>query len=279
MTHQVQTYWQRCQETVSFLKKTVQPWRKPDLAIVLGSGLGNFGARIENPHIIPYSEIPHFHAATVKGHAGNLIFGKIGSKQVVCQQGRYHYYEGHTIGETIFPIRVLAGLGAPNLLVANAAGGINPDFKVGDIMVIEDHINFQGTNPLMGPNDARFGPRFPDMTYAYDPEFRKQIHASARACEMSLRDGVYISVTGPSYETPAEIRCFRTLGADAVGMSTVNEVIAANHCGLKVLGLSCIANAAAGMDAQKLTHEDVARVITEMSHRFEELVLHWVVNS
>ena len=203
--------WDRCQETVAYIKEQV-PWKKPNLAVVLGSGLGNFGARIENPVILPYSEIPHFHVSTVKGHAGNLIFGTIAGKRVVCQQGRYHYYEGHPISETIYPIRVMRMLGADNLLVSNAAGGINGDFRVGDIMVIRDHINFQGTNPLMGPNDERFGKRFPDMTYPYDSTYMKGIRACAESMGLSLRDGVYISVTGPSYETPAEIHCFRTLG-------------------------------------------------------------------
>lgn len=268
--------WERCQETVSYIKERVTPWQKPECAIVLGSGLGKFGARIENPTVIPYEQIPHFHASTVKGHAGNLIFGRVAGKQVVCQQGRYHFYEGHDIAETVFPVRVMRMLGAETLLVSNAAGGINADFRVGDIMIIRDHINFQGTNPLMGENDARIGKRFPDMTYAYDPQHITSLKECAKAQDLSLREGVYISVTGPSYETPAEIHCFRTMGADAVGMSTVNEVIAGNHCGFRVLGLSCIANAAAGMENVRLSHEDVAAVIDTMSHQFENLVIQWI---
>ena len=276
MNAHAQTTWDRCQETVAYIKQSVTPWEPPEMAIVLGSGLGNFGARIDNPKVIPYEDIPNFHVSTVKGHAGNLIFGTIAGKRVVCQQGRYHYYEGHPISETIFPVRVMRALGAETLLVSNAAGGINQDFRVGDIMVIRDHINFQGTNPLIGPNDARFGKRFPDMTYPYDATYVESIHVRAKELGLSLRDGVYISVTGPSYETPAEIRCFRSLGADAVGMSTVNEVIAGNHCDMRVLGLSCIANAASGMEDVRLTHEDVAAVIDKMSHQFEELVLKWI---
>jgi len=276
MTDASNSTWQRCLETVDYLKAVVTPWVEPQLGIVLGSGLGKFGKRIENPTVVAYRDIPHFHPATVKGHAGNLIFGQVGGRQVVCQQGRYHYYEGHPISETIFPIRVMHGLGVKSLLVANAAGGIRESFKVGDIMVIRDHINFQGTNPLMGSNDERFGPRFPDMSYPYDSAFADAVHECANDMGLSLQDGVYISVTGPSYETPAEIRCFRIWGADAVGMSTVNEVIAANHCGMRVLGLSCIANAASGMDSQRLAHEDVAAVIDKMSMQFETLVLRWI---
>ena len=268
--------WRDCLETVAYLKSVSTPWEAPALGIVLGSGLGHFGKRIENPVTVPYTDIPHFHAATVKGHAGNLIFGTVGGHQVVCQQGRYHYYEGHPISDTVFPIRVMHGLGVKTLLVANAAGGIRESFKVGDIMVIRDHINFQGTNPLIGPNDDHFGPRFPDMSYPYDRNYAEAIHRCAKEMNLELQDGVYISVTGPSYETPAEIRCFRIWGADAVGMSTVNEVIAANHCGMRVLGLSCIANAASGMASQRLAHEDVAAVIDRMSHQFESLVLRWI---
>ena len=276
MTRETSSTWQRCLETVAYLKSVVKPWSEPKLGIVLGSGLGRFGEKIENPTVVPYDAIPHFHPATVKGHAGNLIFGKVCGQNVVCQQGRYHYYEGHPIAETIFPIRVMHGLGVQSLLVANAAGGIRESFKVGDIMVIRDHINFQGTNPLIGPNDDHFGPRFPDMSYPYDRQFAEAVHRCAGDMGLTLQDGVYISVTGPSYETPAEIRCFRIWGADAVGMSTVNEVIAANHCGMRVLGLSCIANAASGMDDQRLAHEDVAAVIDTMSQQFESLVLRWI---
>lgn len=275
LTHQ-DNAWEQLQETLIFLKEKTRDLPTPQLAIVLGSGLGNFGHRIENALTIPYQEIPNFQAVTVKGHAGNLIFGTVGGKPVVCQQGRYHFYEGHPISETVFPIRVMAHLGATSLLVANAAGGINPNFQVGDIMLIEDHINFQGTNPLIGPNDDRFGPRFPDMTYAYDPKHRALVNTCADELGLSLQRGVYISVTGPSYETPAEIRFFRTIGADAVGMSTVNEVIAANHCGMRVMGLSCIANAAAGMDENRLSHDDVAKAINTMSHQFENLVIKWI---
>jgi len=267
--------WQQHQETIAFIRDRI-PDFDPEIAIVLGSGLGRFVDKIETTAVLPYAEIPHFKPTAVLGHAGNLVFGTLAGRRLVCQQGRYHYYEGHTIAEVVFPIRIMHGLGARTLLVSNASGGIDRDFRVGDIMVIRDHINFTGTNPLLGPNEPRFGPRFPDMTYAYHPDLRNAIHRIAGDLDIALREGVYIGVSGPTYETPAEIDAFRILGAHAVGMSTVPEVIAANHVGMKVLGLSCIANAAAASGADKLDHGDIEQVIGAMSDRFENLVAAWI---
>ncbi len=267
--------WHKREETLAFLKERVGDF-EPEIAVVLGSGLGGFGARLEPHAVIAYTEIPHFKPVGVLGHAGNLIFGTLGGRRLVCQQGRYHYYEGHAIAEVVFPIRVMHGLGARTLVVTNAAGGIDPSLEVGDIMMIRDHINLQGTNPLIGTNDDRFGPRFPDMTYAYDPAFRVALRVLAEELGLQLHEGVYLAVSGPSYETPAEIRAFGMLGADAVGMSTVPEVIAANHLGMKVLGLSCISNAAAAEGADKLDHSHIEGVIGEMSIRFEKLITAWI---
>ncbi|CAM2069896.1 purine-nucleoside phosphorylase [Sulfidibacter corallicola] len=272
---ETQDTWRKAEETKAFLMERV-PNFNPRIGIVLGSGLGQFARRIEVNATIPYGDIPHFRPTSVAGHPGNLIFGTLAGHQIVCQQGRYHYYEGHSISETIFPIRVMKALGVETLIVSNAAGGINLDFRKGDIMLIRDQINFQGTNPLIGPNAAEFGPRFPDMTHAFDPEYAEAMLAVAKEMGITLKQGVYISVTGPSYETPAEIRMFRAWGADAVGMSTANEVIAANHCGMRVLGLSCISNEAAGITDEKLSHDDVGDVVSRMSERFESLVEAWV---
>ncbi|CAM2005399.1 purine-nucleoside phosphorylase [Acanthopleuribacter pedis] len=274
MTNQ-SSVWAKALETKAFINEQL-PDFKPSIAIVLGSGLGRFARRIDVVKTIPYSEIPHFKATSVEGHAGNLIFGNLAGRQVICQQGRYHFYEGHAIQDTIFPIRVMRTLGVETLVVTNAAGGIHLDYRKGDIMLIEDQINFQGTNPLMGANPPEFGPRFPDMTHAFDPEYRARMLTVADQLAIELKRGVYISVTGPSYETPAEIRMFRGWGADAVGMSTANEVIAANHCGIRVVGLSCISNEAAGITDEKLSHDDVGDVVEQMSERLENLVEAWV---
>lgn len=266
---------QNIQETTAFLAGKIGDFT-PEIAIVLGSGLGNYAEQIQVHKIIPYNEIPHYKETGVVGHSGNLVFGEISNKKVVCQQGRYHFYEGHSIQDVVFPVRVMAALGAKTLIVTNASGGINLDFREGDIMLIRDQINFQGANPLIGPNLENLGPRFPDMSYAYDQEYSEKMLLLAHKLEVDIRQGTYLAVTGPCYETPAEIRMFRTLGADAVGMSTVPEVIAANHCGMRVLGLSCISNAAAGITDEKLDHTDVERVIGAMAFQFENLVSRWI---
>ncbi|MDR0395374.1 MAG: purine nucleoside phosphorylase I, inosine and guanosine-specific [Tannerella sp.] len=214
---------------------------KPETAIILGSGLGSLADKIAHPTVIPYSEIPHFVHSTAAGHKGNLIFGKLGAKQVLAMQGRFHYYEGYTMQQVTFPVRVMRLLGVKNLLVSNAAGGINETFKTGDLMIIRDHINML-PNPLIGKNDDSFGVRFPDMTRAYDRELIRYMEEIAAAHQIPLKKGVYVGLTGPSYETPAEYAFYGRAGADAVGMSTVPEVIVARHAGLRVFGMSVITN-------------------------------------
>lgn len=268
---------QKCDEAASFLWQLMPDFR-PELGIVLGSGLGNFGSRIRVDQAIPYEDIPHFKPSRVAGHAGRLLLGSVAGKKVICQQGRFHYYEGHTPQEVVFPVRTMAHMGAKTLIVTNAAGGINPGFEPGTIMLIRDHINMTGTNPLIGPDEPELGPRFPDMSFAYDPELARLMHRSAQDLSMALREGTYLGLAGPSYETPAEIRMFRNWGADAVGMSTVHEVIAANQRGMRVLGLSCISNLAAGMTDAPLSHDEVKEVTTRMGDQFETLVLKWIEN-
>jgi len=225
-------------------------------AVVLGSGLGDFADTLQNVHYIPYSEIPHFHRATVQGHAGRLAIGEIAPGFVIaCMQGRFHFYEGSDMQTVVFPTRVLQALGAEFLIVTNAAGGINLNFHPGTLMLIEDHLNLMGNNPLKGPNPDELGPRFLDMTEAYAKDLRQLAQQVAKSNNFALESGVYAGLSGPSYETPAEIRMLRTLGADAVGMSTVPEVIVANHMGMRELGISCITNAAAGISGQKLSHQ------------------------
>ncbi|MDR2041358.1 MAG: purine nucleoside phosphorylase I, inosine and guanosine-specific [Tannerella sp.] len=212
-----------------------------ETAIILGSGLGTLAGELEHAVRIPYGEIPHFVHTTATGHQGNLIYGTLGGKPVWVMQGRFHYYEGYTMQQVTYPVRVMQRLGVKNLLVSNAAGGINPTFKVGDLMVIRDHINMI-PNPLIGPNDDAFGTRFPDMTRAYDREFIRMAADIAAARGFSLKEGVYVGLTGPSFETPAEYACYGRMGGDAIGMSTVPEVIVARHAGLRVFGMSVITN-------------------------------------
>ena len=242
------------QEAADFVRGRIA--HPPLVGIILGSGLGGIADQIENKVEIPYREIPHFACSTAPGHKGQLVCGTLSGIPVVCMQGRLHYYEGHAAANILFPIRVMKLLGVEMLIVTNAAGGVNLDFRAGDLMLIEDHINFL-PNPLIGPNDAEFGPRFCDMSYAYTPALRKLAEKTAARLGIELRRGVYMAVTGPSFETPAEIRAFRTLGADAVGMSTVPEVIAASHCGMEVLAFSLITNMAAGVVDQPLSEEEV----------------------
>ncbi|MBZ5534454.1 MAG: purine-nucleoside phosphorylase [Acidobacteriia bacterium] len=245
----------KVQTAVEFLRH--RSGLRPRIAVVLGSGLGAFADQIANRQVVPYPEIPHFPRSTVQGHSGNLVLGEVGKVPVAVMQGRVHYYEGYSMQEVTFPTKVLARLGIRRLIFTNAAGGINKRFKPGRLMIIEDHLNLQSTNPLLGPNEDRFGLRFFDMSEAYDPRMRKVASAAARKLTLSVHRGIYAGLTGPSYETPAEIRMLRTLGADAVGMSTVPEVIVANHMGVKCLGISCITNMAAGVIKQKVNHEEV----------------------
>jgi purine-nucleoside phosphorylase len=230
---------------------------QPKIGLVLGSGLGAFAEDFTDAVRIPFGDIPHFPTSTAVGHAGKLVVGKVGDVPVAAMQGRVHFYEGYSMTDVIFPIRVLKALGIKAAIVTNAAGGINLDYKQGALMVMKDHINMQGTNPLVGHNDENFGPRFFDMTFAYEPKYRQWALAAGKGLTVKVHEGVYLAVTGPSYETPAEIRAFRTLGADVVGMSTVPEVIAARHMDIKVLAISCITNLAAGVSPVALNHEEV----------------------
>lgn len=230
---------------------------RPSIAVVLGSGLGGFADRIENPFILPYSEIPHFPQSTAPGHNGRLLLGTLNGTPIAVMQGRVHGYEGYVAGQIAFPTRVLARFGIRTLILTNAAGGIRTTLHEGQLVLISDHINLTGQNPAIGPNDERLGMRFFDMSDAYSRRLRALAHQAAQAEGIAIEEGIYVSVPGPSYETPAEIRAFRILGADLVGMSTVLETIAARHMGMEVLGISCVTNMAAGIKPQPLTTEEV----------------------
>lgn len=230
---------------------------RPRIALVLGSGLGSFADEFTHATKIPYADIPHFPKSTAIGHAGQLVIGRVGEIPVAGMQGRVHLYEGYSAKDVALPIRIFSRMGVRAVILTNAAGGIKREFTQGQLVVIRDHINLQGVNPLAGPNDDRFGPRFPDMTTAYDRRFREMTVGEANRSGIGLYEGIYAALPGPSYETPAEIRYLRTIGADLVGMSTVPEVIAARHSGIRVLGLSCVTNAAAGILDQPLDHKEV----------------------
>ena len=245
---------------------------RPRIALVLGSGLGAFADEFENASKIPYAKIPHFPRSTAIGHAGQLVVGKVGKIPVAGMQGRVHLYEGYSAKDVAFPIRVFSRMGIKAVILTNAAGGIKREFVQGQLVVIKDHINLQGVSPLTGPNDERFGPRFPDMTAAYDRGFREMTVAEGNRNHIALYEGVYAALPGPSYETPAEIRYLRTIGADLVGMSTVPEVIAARHCGMRVLGISCVTNAAAGILDQPLDHKEVLETAERVKSQFITLL-------
>lgn len=258
------------QKSVEYLKSKVNV--KPQVAIILGSGLHSLGENIDNPIVIPYSDIPEFPTSTAPGHKGNLIFGQINGVDVVVMQGRFHFYEGYPMTVVTYPVRVFALLGVKYLFVTNAAGGINKDFTVGDIMIINDHICMT-QNPLIGKNLDEFGERFPDMTVPYDKKLRELALKVAKEQNISVKQGVYIGVTGPSFETIAEVNFFRNIGADAVGMSTVPEVIVARHCGMQVFGMSMITNAAAMEDASVLNDgADVLYQADKEANRMEKIV-------
>ncbi len=244
----------------------------PETAIVLGSGLGDFADTLLDAIATPYGEIPHWPASKIVGHAGRLVIGNVAGKRVAALSGRVHFYEGHDLNTVVFAARVMGRLGVKRIILTNAAGGINTAFGQGALMVIDDHINMLGTNPLVGPNDDRFGERFPDMSEVYSSRLRATADAAARAKGVPVSHGVYIAVYGPSYETPAEIRAFRTLGADAVGMSTVPEAIAARHMGMEVLGISCITNMAAGVLPQPLVHDEVMETARRVRGSFIALL-------
>lgn len=255
-------------------------------AIVLGSGLGAFADDIENAVRIPYEEIPHFARSTVQGHAGQLVLGEINGTPVAVQQGRFHYYEGYDMSQVMFPMRVFGRLGVEQVILTNAAGSVRTGFKPGNLMLIRDHVNLMGVNPLRGPNDERFGPRFPDMTHVYDKHLQEIAYDESKAIARERFEngtdkeytsfmwrGVYCALSGPTYETPAEIRMFRLLGAGAVGMSTVPEAIAARHQGIKVLGISCITNLAAGMSDEVINHDEVMETGARVGGIFKELLV------
>lgn len=264
-------------ESADFIRKRLGG-RVPQILMILGSGLGYLGDAVTDPITISYEEIPHFRASTAPGHAGQLVCGTLAGKCVLVMQGRMHYYEGYSLEEIVYPIRVAKILGVTQLITTNASGGINETFQVGDIMLICDHIKLMGDSPLRGENQDELGVRFPDMTYAYTPQLRKLARNAARRVGITLREGVYFYTLGPQYETPAEIRAMRILGADAVGMSTAPEVIAASHLGIKTLGFSLISNMASGILDQPLSSEEVIAAGEAARERFSELVLECLAN-
>ena len=270
MNSQIADQWSLAGEAADFiLNKTAL---RPRLALVLGSGLGAFADDLEDPVSLPYSSIPHFPISSAVGHAGNLVIGKVGEVPVAVMQGRVHYYEGHAMTKVTFPIRVFCRMGIKGMLLTNAAGGIGQQLKPGCLVVLSDHINLQGTNALIGTNEDRFGPRFPDMSEAYSKEWRKLALAEGKRQAIDIYEGVYAAVPGPSYETPAEIRFLRTIGADVVGMSTVAEVVVARHCDMKVLAISVVTNMAAGILDQPINHEEVLEIGQRIRGRFSELL-------
>jgi purine-nucleoside phosphorylase len=242
------------------------------IALVLGSGLGAFADEFSGAVRIPYRQIPHFPRSTAIGHAGQLVIGKVGDVAVAAMQGRVHLYEGYGVKEVAFPMRVLARMGVKAVILTNAAGGINREYSQGCLVALRDHLNLQGVNPLSGPNDERFGPRFPDLSKAYEPGFRAMAVEEGKRLGIAMHEGVYAALGGPSYETPAEIRYLRTIGADLVGMSTVPEVIAARHMGIKVLGISCVTNMAAGILDQPIRHEEVLETGERVKSQFVALL-------
>lgn len=264
------TYYDKCKQAADYIKTKFDA--TDAIGITLGSGLGDIANEIENPQIVEYKDIPNFPVTTVPGHVGRLILGTINGVKVLCMQGRFHYYEGHDMHTVTMYVRVMKLLGVKALILTNAAGGINFDFKPGTLMVIDDFINYMGINPLIGENDDEFGPRFPDMTTTMTKEFRDIADECAKQLNINLKHGVYMSFTGPSFETPAEIKFARMIGADACGMSTVPECIIARHCGLPILGISCITNLAAGMSGNALCHEEVQEIANKVGGEFRALI-------
>jgi len=251
---------------------------KIEIALILGSGLGVLAEEIKNKVIIDYKDIPHFPVSTVKGHAGRFVIGQLSGKNVIAMQGRFHYYEGYSLKEITMAVRVMKELGAGKILLTNAAGGINKNFSPGEFMIISDHINLIGDNPLIGKNLDEYGPRFPDMTEAYDRNFIRSAEKAAQKNGILIRKGVYAALSGPSYETPAEIRYLQNIGADAVGMSTVPEVIVARHMNMRVLGISCITNMAAGILSKPLDHKEVVEIAKKVRPQFLKLMKEIIKN-
>lgn len=270
-------FYDRVKESANYILSLVN--RKVDVAIILGSGLGKLVDIMENKLVIPYGEIPNFPQSSVAGHAGNLAFGTIGATSVMALQGRFHYYEGFTMKEVAYPVYVMKLMGVPSLIVTNACGGINETFAPGDLMIIDDYINSISDNPLMGGNDERFGPRFPDMSEPYSTELREKAKAVADSLGIETKHGVYTLFPGPCYESAAEIRMFQRMGSDAVGMSTVPETMVANYAGIKTLGIACITNMATGLRTGKHSHEEVVAIAEQSSARLcawmEKLLREW----
>lgn len=245
---------------------------RPEIALILGSGLGSLADEIENAVYFAYSDIPHFPVSTVQGHAGRLVIGTLEGKKVIAMQGRFHYYEGYKMEDVTFPVRVMKLIGVEKLIVTNAAGAVNTSFNPGDLMLITDHLNLTGDNPLIGGNLEKFGPRFPDMSSAYNKELIDKVRKVAKTIDINLQEGVYAAMSGPTYETPAEVKMVRILGGDAVGMSTVPEVIIAVHSGIKVVGISCMTNMAAGILEQPLDHGEVMETSAKVREKFTRLM-------
>ena len=264
------TNYERAERAARFIRSRVDV--DVLVGVVLGSGLGAFADDLENSVAVPYDEIPGFAHATVEGHAGKLVIGSAGNIPVAAMQGRFHFYEGYSLDDVTFPIRVMKLLGVRTLILTNAAGSLNTELGPGSLMIISDHINLMGVNPLIGRNDERFGPRFPDLTTTYDPALQQMVIEEARPIGIEMRRGVYAALTGPSYETPAEIHMVRTMGADAVGMSTVPEAIVARHMDMQVIGISCITNLAAGVSNRPVDHSQVITTGEQVRAQFTELI-------
>ncbi len=264
-----QTYL-KCKEAADYLKTKMDA--ENAIGLILGSGLGELGNEIQYPVVVDYADIPNFPKTTVPGHAGKLILGTLSGAKVLCMQGRFHFYEGHDMKTVAMPVRVMKLLGVKALILTNAAGGCNETFKPGTLMFIDDFINFMGDNPLYGENLEELGPRFPDMTKALDKEYTELGIKTARELGIDIRRGVYMGFRGPNYETPAEIRFARTIGADAVGMSTVPEILAGRHCGLRMIAISCITNMAAGMTGEELSHKEVQETADRVKDQFKGLI-------
>ena len=258
------------ESTVNYIKEKIQDFQ-PEIGIILGSGLGDFADGFESI-IIPYNDIPGFEKSNVQGHKGQLVFAQINGKKVVMMQGRYHFYEGYSMQTVTFPVKVMKKLGVKTLIITNAAGAVTPEFTPGDLMLITDHINFMGTNPLIGKNDETLGTRFPDMSEVYSKELIQKAEAIAQKLNINYQKGVYAATTGPSYETPSEVKMFRMLGANAVGMSTAPEAIVANYCGLKILGISCLTNYASGVSETPLNHQEVIDTANRVKESFKNLL-------
>lgn len=260
--------------TVEYIREKISDFQ-PEIGIILGSGLGDFADSFESI-VIPYNDIPNFEKSNVHGHKGQLVFADVNGKKVVMMQGRYHFYEGYSMQTVTFPVKVMKKLGVKTLIVTNAAGAVTEEFTPGDLMFITDHINFMGTNPLIGKNDDTLGTRFPDMSEVYSKELINKAENVAKELNISYQKGVYVATTGPSYETPAEIKMYRLLGGNAVGMSTAPEAIVANYCGLKVLGISCLTNYAAGVTDNPLNHEEVIETANKVKESFKTLLCHTI---